>query len=128
MRRRPPRSTLFPYTRLFRSVVDTTAPLMDCTGSTNKTVQLGTAWTFDAPSATDNSGTATITILSTVTNTAGHCGKTFDATRTWQATHTCSNLTPCNPTVTVVDTTVPVMNCTSSTNKTVQFGSAWTFD
>jgi len=110
------------------TVVDTTAPVMDCTSSTNKTVQLGTAWTFDLPTATDNSGTATITILSTVTNTAGHCGNTFDATRTWQATDACSNSAQCSQTVTVVDTTAPVMNCTSSTNKTVQLGSAWTFD
>src|SRR5260221_5146797 len=102
MRRRPPRSTLFPYTRLFRSVVDTTAPLMDCTGSTNKTVQLGTAWTFDAPSATDNSGTATITILSTVTNTAGHGSATVYATRTQQATEASCNCTQCSQTVTVM--------------------------
>src|SRR5205085_5766199 len=101
---------------------------MNCASSTNKTVQLGTVWTFDAPTATDNSGTAIITILSTVTNTAGHCGNTFDATRTWQAVDACTNSTQCSQTVTVVDTTAPVMDCTSSTNKTVQLGSAWTFD
>src|SRR2546425_2701870 len=86
------------------TVVDTTAPVMNCASSTNKTVQLGIAWTFDAPSATDNSGTATITILSTVTNTAGHCGNPFDATRTWQATDACTNSAQCSQTVTVVDT------------------------
>src|SRR5205085_8998295 len=110
------------------TVVDTTAPVMDCASSTNKTVQLGSAWTFDPPTATDNSGTATITILSTVTNTADHCGNTFDATRIWQAMDACTNSAQCSQTVTVVDTTAPVMNCSSSTNKTVQLGSAWIFD
>src|SRR5439155_771678 len=110
------------------TVVDTTAPVMNCTSSTNKTVQLGAAWTFDLPTATDNSGSATVTVLSTVTNAAGHCGTTFDATRTWQAADACGNTSTCSQTVTVVDTTAPVMNCTSSTNKTVQLGAAWTFD
>src|SRR5258708_4255090 len=108
------------------SVVDTTAPVITCT-STNKTVQLGTAWTFDPPTATDNSGGSVITVVSTVTNTASHCGTTFDATRTWQATDACGNSAQCSQTVSVVDTTAPVITCTS-TNKTVQLGTAWTFD
>src|SRR5207245_1474523 len=90
------------------TVVDTTAPVMDCTSSTNKTVQLGSAWTFDLPTATDNSGTATITILNTVTNTAGHCGNTFDATRTWQATDACSNSARCNIAIAAGRNTAPV--------------------
>src|SRR5439155_85742 len=84
--------------------------------------------TLHLPTATDNGGSATITILSTVTNQTGHCGSTFDATRTWQATDACTNSAQCSQTVTVVDTTAPVMDCTSSTNKTVQLGIAWTFD
>src|ERR1041385_5030836 len=109
------------------TVVDTTAPVITCT-STNKTVEQGTAWTFDAPTATDNSGSAAITILSTVTNPAGHCGKTFDTTRTWQATDACGNSSSCSQTVNVIDTSSPMMDCSNSTNKTVQCGTAWTFD
>src|SRR5438128_1868979 len=108
------------------TVVDTTAPVITCS-STNKTVEQGAAWTFDAPTATDNSGSNTITILSTVTNTTGHCGSTFDATRTWQATDACGNFAQCSQKVTVVDTTAPVITC-SSTNKTVEQGTSWTFD
>src|SRR5258706_7263834 len=78
MIRRPPRSTLFPYTTLFRS-----------------------------------------TILGTVTNVSGHCGSTFDATRTWAATDACGNSSTCSQKVTVIDTTAPVITCTS-TNKTDQ--------
>src|SRR5260370_3944351 len=100
---------------------------MKCS-SPNKTVELGAAWSFDAPTATDNGGTnLAITVVSTVTNTTGHCGNTFDATRTWAATDPCGNSAQCGQTVNVIDTIAPVINC-SSTNKTVQLGAAWTFD
>src|SRR5207244_4624879 len=82
------------------TVVDSTAPVITCS-STNKTVEQSKAWTFDSPTATDNSGSATITILSTVTNVIGHCGSTFDATRTWQATDACGNSSYRNKTVTI---------------------------
>src|SRR5204862_1146399 len=107
-------------------VVDTTAPVITCS-STNKTVEQGAAWTFDAPTATDNSGSATITILSTVTNVAGHCGSTFDAMRTWQATDACGNSSSCSQKVTVVDTTAPEMTC-SSIKTTIEQVAAWPFD
>src|SRR5262249_34707161 len=108
------------------TVVDTTPPVIVC-ANTNKTVELGTAWTFDPPTATDNSGTNIITIVSTVTNTAGHCGPTFDAIQTWQATDPCGNFSRCSQTVNIVDTTAPVITC-SNTNRTVEQGTAWTFD
>src|SRR5258706_4290117 len=107
----PPRPVLIPSTTPYRSV------------------QLGVAWTFDTPPApTDNSGTATLSILSTTTNTTRFCGNTFAATRVWQALDGCSNSATCSQTVTVIDTTPPVLNCSSSANKTVQLGVAWTFD
>jgi len=108
------------------TVVDTTAPVITCS-NTNKTVELGAPWTFDVPTATDNSGTNIIIIVSTVTNTASHCGTTFDATRVWIATDACSNSASCSQKVTVVDTTAPVITC-SNTNKTVELGAPWTFD
>jgi len=107
------------------TVVDTTAPVIACS-NTNKTVQLGLTWTFDAPTATDNSGNAIITIVSTVTNTAGHCGCSFDTTRIWKATDACGNSAQCSQTVTVVDATAPIISC--NTNKAVELGAAWTFD
>ena len=98
--------------------MDTTAPVITCP-STAKTVQRGVAWTFDAPTATDNSGSNTISILSTVTNLTGHCGNTFDATRTWQATDACGNSSTCSQTVTVIDTTAIGIKILSPTNNTV---------
>src|SRR5439155_2785196 len=109
------------------NVNGSTAPVINCS-STNKSAQLGTNWTFDPPTATDNSGSnLTVTIVGTVTNTANHCGNTFDATRTWAATDACGNSAQCSETVNVSDATAPVINC-SSTNKSVQLGTAWSFD
>src|SRR5262249_6804684 len=97
-------------------------PLPAITCVSNKMAELGTGWDFDPPSAN-----YPITVLSTTTNTMGHCGNSFDATRIWQATDACGNSAQCGQKVTVVDTTAPVITC-SSTNKTVEQGSAWTFD
>src|SRR5215472_1028056 len=99
------------------------APLPRISCSANRTLQLGTSWDFDAPSAN-----YPVTIIGTTTNSSGFCGSTFDATRVWQASDTCGNSVTCSQTVTVIDTTPPVIDCTSSSNKTVQLGMPWTFD
>lgn len=106
------------------TVVDTTAPTITCVA--NKSVECTTAWTFNAPTASDTCGTNSITIVGTVTNTAGFCGNTFAATRTWRATDACGNTSTCTQMVTVVDTTAPTITC--ATNKTVACGATWTFD
>ncbi|HWX21456.1 MAG TPA: Ig-like domain-containing protein, partial [Candidatus Binatia bacterium] len=86
------------------------------------------AWSFDPPTATDNGGSnVTITVFNTVTNTSGHCGNTFDATRTWVATDACGNSAQCSQTVNAIDTIAPVITC-ANTNKTVELGQAWSFD
>ncbi|TAK94045.1 MAG: HYR domain-containing protein [Verrucomicrobia bacterium] len=106
------------------TVVDTTAPAITC--ASNRVVECGDAWTFDAPSATDvcDGTNVTIAITSTITNAL--CGNTFSATRTWSATDSCSNSTSCSQTITIVDTTVPVITCAS--NRIVECGDVWTFD
>ncbi len=98
--------------------------VMSCCGTNSKTVACGTAWTFDAPTATDScSGTnVTLTVLSTVTS--GLCPQTI--TRTWQATDICGNSVTNSQTVTLLDTTPPVLTC--ATNKTILCGTTWTFD
>src|SRR5207247_2020980 len=106
------------------TVQDTTKPVITCVG--NKSVECTSTWDFDPPVGYDTCGTATITIVGTVTNTAGHCGNTYDATRTWRATDACGNTADCSQKVTVVDTTKPTIICVP--NKTVECSTAWAFD
>ena len=104
------------------TLVDTAPPTITCTPA--RTVELGAAWNFDQPAATDLGGTNNITVLTTVTNAA--CGNTFVATRTWIATDACSNSDQCSQTVTIVDRTAPTITCSPA--KTVEFGVGWSFD
>src|SRR5205823_1642526 len=106
------------------TLVDTTKPTITCVG--NKTVECTSTWDFDPPVAYDTCGTVAVTILNTVTNTAGHCGNTYDATRTWRATDACGNTADCSLKVTVVDTTKPTIICVP--NKTAECSSTWAFD
>lgn len=104
------------------TVRDTIVPTITC--SPDKSVVCGTAWTFDTPTASDNCGGVSVTVLSTTTNTV--CGNAFVATRTWRATDPCGNTAQCSQSVTVRDLTPPVLTCAG--NKTVPAGTAWTFD
>src|SRR6266540_4213624 len=106
------------------TVQDTTKPTITCAG--NKTVECTSTWDFDPPPASDTCGNVTITVLNTVTNTAGHCGNTFDTTRTWRATDACGNTADCSQTVTVEDHTPPTITCVP--DKTVECISTWDFD
>ena len=100
------------------TVLGTNAPALNC--STNKTVQLGTAWNFDVPTVADNVITnLTLTVLGTATNTIGSCGNSYEAIRTWLATDACGNSSSCSQTVTVMSTTQPSVSIISPTNGSV---------
>src|SRR6185369_14269086 len=103
------------------SVVDTTPPVILC--ATNKSVEAGGTISFDPPTATDAGRTNSIVIVSTVTNAVG-CG--YNVVRTWRATDACGNASTCAQTISLVDTTPPVILC--ATNKTVEVGGAIIFD
>ena len=78
------------------------APVLTC--AANKTVACGTAWSFDAPTATDACCTKlTIIVVGTVTNVSCNpCAINY--TRTWEATDCCTNTATCSQTVTVIPT------------------------
>jgi VCBS repeat-containing protein len=94
-------------------------------GSPDKTVECGSAWSFDPPVATDSCGGLPVTtnVLSTVTNLTS-CG--FIATRVWEIVDQCNNRTNCAQTVTANDTTPPTP--IPSANKIIEYGQAWSFD
>src|SRR5207253_2455377 len=91
------------------TVVDTTPPTITCIAP--KTIECGTAWTFDPPSATDICDGTNVTIIITGTVTNPLVGATFTATRTWKAIDSCTNDSMCSQTVTIVDTTPPTIGC-----------------
>src|SRR5258708_14634555 len=95
-------------------VIDNFAQSVVCSG-TNKTVQAGSAWTFNPPTVTSSGGTNyTITVLSTTTNFG--CAGSYVTTRTWLVADACGASARCSQTVTVVDTTAPVVSIVSPTN------------
>lgn len=106
------------------TIVDTTPPVLTCVS--NRAVECGTAWNFDAPSASDVCDGTNVTVVITGTTTNALCGNTFSATRTWSATDSCSNNATCSQTITIVDTTPPSITCAS--NRVVECGDVWTFD
>jgi hypothetical protein len=103
-------------------VVNTTPPVF--TYVTNKTVQCATNWTFDQPTVYDPCCSNVTVQLISSNQVSGPCPAVWQGI--WQATDCCSNISTCTQTVTVVDTTAPVITCAS--NKTVQCGTNWTFD
>ncbi len=105
--------------RLF--IVDTLPPNVIC--ASNITVNCGTPWNFTPPTAFDDCCTVapTIVINTTVTNVPANCPTII--TRDWFITDCCGNTTNCSQTVTIVDTTPPVIFCNS--NQVFQCGTAW---
>lgn len=100
-------------------------PVISC--ATNKIVECGTAWTFDPPTYSGGCcANLTVAELGTVTN-RGPCQSTYK--RAWRATDCCSNSITCYQTVTVVDSTMPmiqcptnlVFNCTGINGRVVDF-------
>jgi len=101
--------------------IDTTPPSLVCAPGTR--VECGSNWTFDPPVASDNCClNPAVNVLNTVTN--GVCPQII--IRTWVASDCCGNTNTCSQVVTNVDTTPPILTCSS--DKTVECGSVWTFD
>jgi len=91
------------------TVVDTTPPTIFCPGDED-IVQCPQTPVFEPPfvhDACDPSPTVTFT----ETTTPGPCPQHYDVTRTWTATDHCGNSASCSETITVVDTTAPIITC-----------------
>jgi hypothetical protein len=91
------------------NVVDTTSPVITLTGDASVTVELGTSYTDASATATDASGSITVTSTGTVdTDTVG----TY--TITYNASDASGNTATASRTVNVVDTTAPVFTSSST--------------
>lgn len=84
---------------VFVEVNDKIDPSIFCSGP--KTIECNQPLEFDAPTATDNCGTPTITVVST-TGEISTCG-TGSRTRTWRATDAGGRSATCSQTITVVN-------------------------
>ena len=104
-------------------VVDTTPPNLTC--APNRILESCTPWNFTPPAANDlcDGTNIVVTIVSTETN--GLCGRTFVATRTWQATDLCGNSTVCSQTIYIVDTLPPTLSCAA--NRILECGTPFNF-
>src|SRR5205085_2511331 len=94
------------------------AELTNCAGGllvicpTNKTVDCGSAWKFDLPTASSCCSN-NVSIVVTSASTNGICPKV--ASKTWRITDGCGNTNFCTQTVTLADTTAPVVACPTNT-------------
>src|SRR5260370_8765976 len=100
MIRRPPRSTLFPYTTLFRSVNFPANATVECPGDTSTTAN-------GAPTGADTSSSDTVTLTYPLTIVACLILEKKVITRTWTVTDACGNSATQDQTITVKDTTAP---------------------
>jgi hypothetical protein len=94
------------------TVVDTTAPVITCPGDVTIECDVDPipANTGGSATATDNCDPNPVIIFSDA-ETPGSCPQEKTITRTWTATDACGNSSNCDQTITVVDTTPPVITC-----------------
>ncbi len=94
------------------TVVDTTNPTIACPA--NITIECGddtSPANTGTPTSTDDCGTPSNTFSD---SSASACGSTEVITRTWTTTDPCGNSSTCVQTITVIDSTDPVISCTGN--------------
>ena len=87
------------------TIIDTTAP--ELTIPADYTAECSDAHPMDDASATDNCGEVTISVVETTTD--GACAGEYTITRAFTATDDCGNATSATQTITIIDTTAPVL-------------------
>ena len=88
-------------------VQDTTAPTFVETLPSDVTVECDNIPSAETLTATDNCGDATVVVNDIISN--GSCPNSYSILRTWTATDACGNETAHTQTITVQDTTAPVV-------------------
>jgi hypothetical protein len=91
---------------------DSTAPTLTC--PPNVTIDC-TASTLPANTGTgtssDNCDVAPMVTYADVTMASGTCPQEYTITRTWTATDECGNISTCNQTIVIDDSTAPAITC-----------------
>ena len=87
------------------TIIDTTAPVL--TIPADYTAECSDAHPMDDASATDNCGEVTIYVVETTID--GACAGDYTITRAFTATDDCGNATSATQTITIIDTTAPVL-------------------
>ena len=87
------------------TVQDTTAPMLSIPA--DYTAECDEELVFDDASATDNCGTVTITVEEVTIDT--ECAQEYSIERTFTATDDCGNSSSATQTITVEDTTAPII-------------------
>jgi hypothetical protein len=96
------------------SVLDTTAPAFNEALPADVTVECGAGPTAAVLTATDTCD-STPTVDYSEVRSDGICDDTYTLTRTWTATDSCGNDTIHRQTITVEDTTDPIISCPPDT-------------
>ncbi|GAA4808862.1 gliding motility-associated C-terminal domain-containing protein [Litoribaculum gwangyangense] len=93
------------------TVVDTTPPSINGVPA-DTSVNCSSVPTAPNVSATDACSTNPLTVTFTETTSPGSCAGNYTVVRTWSATDECGNIANETQTITVVDTTAPVIDNT----------------
>ncbi|MDA0945664.1 MAG: T9SS type A sorting domain-containing protein [Bacteroidetes bacterium] len=88
------------------TIIDTTAPEFTSVPA-DYTAECSDEHPLDAASASDNCGDVTITVVADTT--AGNCTGSYTVVRTFTATDDCGNASSATQTITIIDTTAPVL-------------------
>jgi len=88
------------------TIIDTTSP--ELTIPSDYTAECSDEHPMDDASATDNCGEVTIDVVETTI--AGDCTGDYSITRAFTATDDCGNATSSTQTITIIDTTAPVLS------------------
>ena len=87
------------------TIIDTTAPVL--TIPADYTAECSDEHPMDDASATDNCGEVVIDVVEETIGTS--CAGDYTITRTFTATDDCGNATTATQTITIIDTTAPVL-------------------
>jgi uncharacterized repeat protein (TIGR01451 family) len=106
------------------TVQDTTRPAITCPVNITINCDANTSpLSIGFASATDNCTDVVTNITYQDSKNAGTCKDNYSITRTWVASDSCGNLNSCKQSITIQDTTKPLVNCPANSTVNCQNSS-----